>query len=233
MAWAMLPGLMLPMRINASGGWNRGWSGWLVFGGSLRDPCGRPGAPDRALCQCSPLTISSIARAGALVVESGTAADQGTADDGTRREDVGSPPVADGEPVHGGTENGGAAGMSQVAAGGRGGDGAHQGDPERRTELLGGLGERLRRTCVAQFDTLLPDRDCRNSDGFISSPSGSRRIRLAPEHGRMQRARQAHRQDQPTRQLSGVAAPALSAWSSSRAFAWMEGSGGLDGSRPA
>jgi hypothetical protein len=117
--------------------------------------------------------------------------------------------LADGELGHGGAENGGAAVMGQGAAGGRAGEGADHGDAERRAELLGDLGERHRRTRVARFDTLLPDRNCGNSDGYICSPSGSRRMRLALEHGRMQRARQAHRQNQPTRHLSEVAVAAL------------------------
>ena len=64
-------------------------------------------------------------------------ADQGTADDGPRPEYACGPPVADGEPVHGGADDGSAAVVGQVVVGGGGDEGADQGDAERRAELLG------------------------------------------------------------------------------------------------
>ena len=66
-------------------------------------------------------------------------------------------PVADGEPVHGGADDGSAPVVGQVVVGGGGDEGADQGDAERRAELLGDVVERPGRTRVARFDTLLPE----------------------------------------------------------------------------
>jgi hypothetical protein len=75
--------------------------------------------------------VDGLGLAG-LVVEPGAAADQGTADDGTRPEGARGPPIADREPVHGGADDGGAAAVGQVVVGGGGDEGADDGDAERR-----------------------------------------------------------------------------------------------------
>src|SRR6185312_8415314 len=103
----------------------------------------------------------------ALLVEPSAAADQSTADDGTRPEGAGGPPVADRKPVHGGVDGhvrGGAAVVGQVVVGGGGDEGADDGDAKCRAELLGDVVDRARRTRVAWFDTQLRDRD-RRDDG--------------------------------------------------------------------
>src|SRR5450756_2238270 len=58
--------------------------------------------------------VNGLALAG-LVVETGAAADQGTADDGTRPEGARGPPIADRETVHGGADDGGARAQITVA----------------------------------------------------------------------------------------------------------------------
>ena len=82
----------------------------------------------------------------------GAAADQGTADDGTRPEGAHGPPIADREPLHGGADDGGAAAVGQVVVRGGGDEGADDGDAERLADVV----ERARRTRVARIDTLLP-----------------------------------------------------------------------------
>ena len=85
MAWAMLPGLMNLKRMSASGGWNRGSNWWFVA--SWVRVAIRPAveAPPTVVPGFSGFSdqsaddlVEGLGLAG-LVVESGAAADQGTA----------------------------------------------------------------------------------------------------------------------------------------------------------
>jgi hypothetical protein len=110
MASATLPCLMNLTCMNASGGGGyRGWNGGSSSGGWRRDPLEHRGdAPASVVAGLSGFSdqpadelVEGLGLARPMV-EPSAAADQGTADDGTRPEDACGPPIADGEPVHGG-----------------------------------------------------------------------------------------------------------------------------------
>src|ERR1700742_2985796 len=109
--------------------------GTALHGGWRRDPVGSHGDTRRVRSEQPADLVEGLGLAG-LLVEPGSAADQGTADGGAGPEQAGGPPVADGEAVHRGTDDRGAAVVGQVVAGAGGDEGADDGDAERRAELL-------------------------------------------------------------------------------------------------